>query len=142
VVEDSIVRGTTTRRIVKMLREAGAREVHLRISSPPYKWPCFYGIDTAARTDLIAYDKSVEEIRQHNGADSLAYLSMDNLIKAVGQPKDTFCRACFDGEYPINIPSDVKFTKHVFAENGNGNGTAPETLEAEAQQTLEFEKVK
>jgi len=142
VVEDSIVRGTTTKRIVKMLREAGAREVHLRISSPPYKWPCFYGIDTAARTNLIAYDKSVEEIRRHNGADSLAYLSMDNLIKAIGQPKSTFCRACFDGEYPINIPNDVKFTKHVFAEDEKTNGTKQEALTAEAQQTLEFEKVK
>lgn len=142
VVEDSIVRGTTTKRIVQMLREAGAREVHLRISSPPYKWPCFYGIDTAARDNLIAFGKTVEEIRQHNGADSLAYLSMDNLINAVGQPKSTFCRACFDGEYPIHIPSDVKFTKHVFSENGNGNGDTSENLEAEAQRSLEFDKVK
>lgn len=141
VVEDSIVRGTTTRRIVRMLREAGAREVHLRISSPPYKWPCFYGIDTAARNNLIAYEKTVEEIRSHNGADSLAYLSMDNLIEAVAQPKSTFCRACFDGQYPIHIPSDVKFTKHVFDENGNGNGKQ-EPLEAELQPRLEFEKVK
>lgn len=142
VVEDSIVRGTTTKRIVKMLREAGAKEVHLRISSPPYRWPCFYGIDTAARTNLVAYEKTVEEIRSLNGADSLAYLSMDNLIEAVGQPKSTFCRACFDGEYPIQIPSDVKFTKHVFDSNGHSNGTAPEPLEAEMQQRLEFEKAR
>ncbi|MDQ3814189.1 MAG: amidophosphoribosyltransferase [Armatimonadota bacterium] len=128
VVEDSIVRGTTTKRIVQMIREAGAREVHLRISSPPYRWPCFYGIDTAARTDLIAYQRSTEEIRQFNGADSLAYLSMDNLIEAVDHPRDAFCRACFDGEYPISIPRDVKYTKLVLGENGdseNGdNGTA------------------
>ncbi|MEO6908162.1 MAG: amidophosphoribosyltransferase [Abditibacteriaceae bacterium] len=142
VVEDSIVRGTTTKRIIKMLREAGAREVHLRISSPPYKWPCFYGIDTAARDNLIAFGKTVEEIRQHNGADSLAYLSMENLIKAVGQPKDTFCRACFDGEYPIHIPTDVKFTKHVFGDNGDKNGSEQEELEADAQQILEFDTVK
>lgn len=123
VVEDSIVRGTTTKRIVQMIRDAGATEVHLRISSPPYKWPCFYGIDTAARKDLIAYQRSVEEIRQYNGADSLAYITMDNLIEAVGQPKTSFCRACFDGEYPISIPQDVKFTKLVLGENGHHNGT-------------------
>lgn len=128
VVEDSIVRGTTTRRIVQMIRDAGATEVHLRISSPPYKWPCFYGIDTAARKDLIAHERTVEEIRQHNGADSLAYITMDNLIEAVGQPKQVFCRACFDGEYPIHIPQDIKLTKLMLEDingvNGkNGHGT-------------------
>jgi amidophosphoribosyltransferase len=134
VVEDSIVRGTTTKRIVQMIREAGATEVHLRISSPPYQWPCFYGIDTAARKDLIAYQRSVEEIRQYNGADSLAYITMDNLIEAVGHPKDHFCRACFDGEYPIYIPQDVRYTKLVLGEGENGtNGHAKNgnsTLEA------------
>ena len=122
VVEDSIVRGTTTKRIVQMIRDAGATEVHLRISSPPYRWPCFYGIDTAARKDLIAYQRTEEEIRQYNGADSLAYISMDNLIEAVGHSRNQFCRACFDGEYPISIPRDVKFTKLVLGENGNDNG--------------------
>ncbi len=136
VVEDSIVRGTTTKRIVQMIRDAGATEVHLRISSPPYKWPCFYGIDTAARKDLIAYQRSVEEIRQYNGADSLAYITMDNLIEAVGQPKSVFCRACFDGEYPITIPQDIKFTKLVLGEDGrnhivNGaNGHAKPTADS------------
>jgi amidophosphoribosyltransferase len=120
VVEDSIVRGTTTKRIVQMIRDAGAKEVHLRISSPPYKWPCFYGIDTAARKDLIAYQRSVEDIRQYNGADSLAYITMDNLIEAVGHPKDHFCRACFDGEYPIHIPHDMRYTKLVLGEDENG----------------------
>jgi amidophosphoribosyltransferase len=144
VVEDSIVRGTTTKRIVQMLRDAGAREVHLRISSPPYRWPCFYGIDTAARKDLIAYEKSVEEIRAHNGADSLAYLSMDNLIAAVGQPKQMFCRACFDGEYPITIPLDMKMSKHVF-ENGSGDpgpeseNDLGEPLQSDLQPRLAFE---
>ncbi len=118
VVEDSIVRGTTTKRIVQMIRDAGATEVHLRISSPPYQWPCFYGIDTAARKDLIAFQRDVEGIRQYNGADSLAYISMDNLLEAVEAPKDKFCRACFDGEYPIHIPHDVKYTKLIF-ENGD-----------------------
>ncbi len=117
VVEDSIVRGTTTKRIVQMIRDAGAKEVHLRISSPPYKWPCFYGIDTAARKDLIAYGRSVEEIRQYNGADSLAYISMENLVEAVGHPKQEFCRACFDGEYPIRVPHDIKYTKLVLGDD-------------------------
>jgi amidophosphoribosyltransferase len=94
--------------------------VHLRISSPPYQWPCFYGIDTAARKDLVAFSRSVEEIRQYNGADSLAYISMDNLIEAVGQPKDSFCRACFDGEYPITIPLDVRHSKLVFEKDDPG----------------------
>ncbi len=120
VVEDSIVRGTTTKRIVQMIRDAGATEVHLRISSPPYRWPCFYGIDTAARKDLIAFQKTVEEIRAYNGADSLAYISMDNLIEAVGAPKTQFCRACFDGEYPITIPADVRYTKLVFESGDPG----------------------
>lgn len=129
VVEDSIVRGTTTKRIVQMIRDAGAAEVHLRISSPPYKWPCFYGIDTAARKDLIAFERSVEDIRQYNGADSLAYISMDNMLEAIGQAKEVFCRACFDGEYPISIPKDIKLTKLVLEDtpngqpNGHGNGT-------------------
>lgn len=147
VVEDSIVRGTTTKRIVQMIRNAGATEVHLRISSPPYQWPCFYGIDTAARKDLIAFGRSVEEIRQYNGADSLAYISMDNLLEAVGEDKNDFCRACFDGEYPISIPRDVKYTKLVFEsasgdpgpesegslqldENGNLNGRHKEVAVA------------
>ncbi len=120
VVEDSIVRGTTTKRIVQMIRDAGATEIHLRISSPPYQWPCFYGIDTAARKDLIAYQKTVEEIRAYNGADSLAYISMDNLIEAVGSPKSGFCRACFDGEYPITIPDDVRYTKLLFESGDPG----------------------
>lgn len=120
VVEDSIVRGTTTKRIVQMIRDAGATEVHLRISSPPYQWPCFYGIDTAARRDLIAYQRDVEGIRQYNGADSLAYISMENLLEAVEAPKEKFCRACFDGEYPIEIPHDVKYSKLIFESGDPG----------------------
>ncbi len=107
VVDDSIVRGTTTREIVKMLRDAGAREIHMRISSPPDMYPCFYGIDTAVRKELIASTKSVEEIRRFIGADSLHYLSMENLVRSTGRPKDQFCTACFDAEYPIPVPEDV-----------------------------------
>ena len=103
VVDDSIVRGTTTRQIVTALREAGATEVHARITCPPIKWPCFYGIDMSSRSELVASDLSVEEVRQFIGADSLGYLSLDGMVAATGSPKGDFCRACFDGEYPIPI---------------------------------------
>ena len=106
VVDDSIVRGTTTRQLVKMLREAGAAEVHLRISSPPFRWPCFYGIDTPERDELIAARHSVEEVAAQLEADSLAYLTIDQLMEAVGAPRDGagFCRACLSGEYPTEVP--------------------------------------
>ena len=107
VVDDSIVRGTTTKEIVKMLRDAGAKEIHMRISSPPDMYPCFYGIDTAVRKELIASTKSVEEIRRFIGADTLHYLSMENLVKSTGRPKEHFCTACFDGDYPIPVPEDL-----------------------------------
>ncbi|GAA4197528.1 amidophosphoribosyltransferase [Streptosporangium oxazolinicum] len=106
VVDDSIVRGNTQRAIVKMLREAGATEVHVRISSPPVSWPCFYGIDFATRAELIAGSLSVEEIRASLGADSLGYISLEGLTAATTIPADRLCRACFDGEYPIPIDQD------------------------------------
>jgi amidophosphoribosyltransferase len=104
VIDDSIVRGTTTRQIVQALREAGAAEVHTRITSPPIQWPCFYGIDMPTRHELVASDLSVEEVRQFVGADSLGYLSLDGMVAATGAPRGDFCRACFDGEYPIEVP--------------------------------------
>jgi amidophosphoribosyltransferase len=104
VVDDSIVRGTTTRKIVEMLRGAGATEVHLRISSPPVISPCFYGIDMATKDQMIAANQSVEEIRQHLGADSLAYLSLDGLEAATGHAEDRYCRACLTGTYPTIVP--------------------------------------
>jgi amidophosphoribosyltransferase len=103
VVDDSIVRGTTTRQIVQTLRETGAAQVHLRIVSPPIRWPCFYGIDMSTRRELIAAGASVEEVQAFVGADSLGYLSLDGLVAATGSPKEAFCRACFDGEYPIPV---------------------------------------
>ncbi|GAB3139035.1 amidophosphoribosyltransferase [Microbispora hainanensis] len=106
VVDDSIVRGNTQRAIVKMLREAGATEVHVRISSPPVAWPCFYGIDFATRAELIAGSLSVEEIRSSLGADSLGYISLEGLTRATTLPADRLCRACFTGEYPIPIEDD------------------------------------
>ncbi|MFI0406240.1 amidophosphoribosyltransferase [Actinomadura sp. 3N508] len=112
VVDDSIVRGNTQRAIVGMLRDAGAAEVHVRISSPPVSWPCFYGIDFATRAELIAGNLSVEEIRDSIGADSLGYISLDELISASQIPKDNLCRACFDGVYPIPVDEDAR-GKHV-----------------------------
>lgn len=111
VVDDSIVRGNTSKKIVRMLKKAGAKEVHMRISSPPIEWPCFYGIDTAERRRLIAANLSVEQIQTFLGAESLRYLSHKGLVKAVGSPKNDFCMACFDGQYPIPIPSRLKITK-------------------------------
>jgi len=104
VVDDSIVRGTTTRQTVQVLREAGATEVHLRITCPPIRWPCFYGIDMSTRHELIASDLSVDEIRTFVGADSLGYLSLDGLVDASGGEPDGFCKACFDGAYPVEVP--------------------------------------
>ncbi len=112
VVDDSIVRGTTTRQIVQMLRDAGAREVHMRITSPPIRWPCYYGIDMSTREELVAAGMSVDEIRDFIGADSLAYLSLPSVLEATGAPADTFCRACFDGEYPIPVPEHAP-SKHL-----------------------------
>jgi amidophosphoribosyltransferase len=111
VVDDSIVRGTTTRQIVQMLRDAGAREVHMRITSPPIRWPCYYGIDMSTREELVAAGMSVDEIRDFIGADSLSYLSLPALVEATGAPADTFCRACFDGEYPVPVPQRIP-SKH------------------------------
>ena len=117
VVEDSIVRGTTTRNIVKLLKDAGASEVHLRISSPRYRYPCFYGIDTFDRKRLLAAKlSSVEKIREFIGADSLGYLSLAGLIKAVGLPKQNFCAACFSANYPIPIPPELKVSKFALEE--------------------------
>jgi amidophosphoribosyltransferase len=111
VVDDSIVRGNTQRALVRMLREAGAVEVHVRISSPPVKWPCFYGIDFASRAELIANGLEPEGVRASIGADSLGYVSLDGLVSATDQPRTRLCRACFDGVYPIPLPEVVG--KHV-----------------------------
>ena len=103
VVDDSIVRGTTMPRVVQQLRRAGAREVHMRISSPPMMWPCYLGVDTPAREDLLAANMSVPEIAQFIGADSLGYLSIEGLVEAIGLPESTVCNACFHGRYPLPI---------------------------------------
>ncbi|MCJ7670351.1 MAG: amidophosphoribosyltransferase [Dehalococcoidia bacterium] len=107
VVDDSIVRGTTTPHVVSLLRKAGAAEVHLRICAPPIRYPCFFGVDMATKWELIAARKTVPEIREHLGADSLGYLSLDGLIRAVDLPKDIFCLACFTGAYPIPVQIEM-----------------------------------
>ena len=107
VVDDSIVRGTTTPSVVKMLKRAGAKEVHMRICAPPLRYPCFFGVDMATRQELIASHETIPEIRDFIGADSLGYLSIDGLIKAVALPKDIFCLACFTGDYPIPVQLEM-----------------------------------
>jgi amidophosphoribosyltransferase len=106
VIDDSIVRGTTSRKIVKMIRAAGAREVHVRISSPPIQWPCYYGIDTPTRRELIGSSHKVEEIQRYLGADSLGYLSLEGMLKATGSDPNHFCHACFTGQYQVGFESE------------------------------------
>ena len=114
VVDDSIVRGNTTSKLVDVLFSAGAKEVHLRISSPPIQYPCYYGIDMATRAELIAANLSVDEIRAKVGATSLHYLTLDGLQASTGLPKSQFCRACFDGDYPIEVPEEYAMCKMRF----------------------------
>ncbi|CAI7980180.1 amidophosphoribosyltransferase [Frankia sp. Hr75.2] len=130
VVDDSIVRGNTQRALVRMLREAGATEVHVRISSPPVRWPCFYGIDFATRAELIASGCGVEEIRRSLGADSLAYVSLEELVEASEQPADALCRACFDGIYPVPLADSDKLGKYRLEPFG------PQTTEEVIAQAL------
>jgi amidophosphoribosyltransferase len=111
IVDDSIVRGTTSRKLVKTLRDAGAIEVHMRISSPPVTHPCFYGIDTDNQDQLIAATKSVEEIAQQIEVDSLAYLSWEGMLLATGEDPNSFCSACFTGDYPVIVPEPLKRSK-------------------------------
>ncbi|HET6498369.1 MAG TPA: amidophosphoribosyltransferase [Coriobacteriia bacterium] len=111
VVDDSIVRGNTSRKLVQLLRDAGAAEVHMRITSPPVRWPCFFGIDTDTQEQLIASAKSIEEVREFIGADSLAYLPHEDLVASTGRDAEDFCTACFDGAYPLEIPPAVRTGK-------------------------------
>ncbi|MCI0818351.1 MAG: amidophosphoribosyltransferase [Chloroflexi bacterium] len=118
VVDDCIVRGTTTPKVVEMLRNAGAASIHMRVCAPPIVHPCHFGIDMATQWELIAAHQEIEDIRQHIGADSLAYLSLDGLMRAVEQPEDSFCTACFTGEYPM--PVQLQMDKLVFERPGRG----------------------
>ncbi len=122
VIDDSIVRGNTTKQIVAMLREAGAREVHMRISSPPIKWPCFYGIDMPDQDELIASRLTPDEVRGHIEADSLAYLSLEAMTAATEVPPDSFCTACFSSRYPVPIPEEQLRSKHALEQLPDGEG--------------------
>lgn len=114
VVDDSLVRGTTSRGLVQMIRQAGAREVHFRVASPPITGPCYYGIDTPTKSELIASSKTVEQIREHLGVDTLGYLSLEGMLRAAGGGGDTsqFCHACFSGQYPTAVPDDSARGRH------------------------------
>ena len=116
IVDDSIVRGTTSKKIVKALRDSGATQVHMRISSPPVTHPCFYGIDTDNQKQLIAATKTVKEIEQRIGVDSLAYLTWSGMLEATQENTNNFCSACFTGDYPVSIPEDVKRSKLILEE--------------------------
>ncbi|NLD46090.1 MAG: amidophosphoribosyltransferase, partial [Clostridiaceae bacterium] len=106
MIDDSIVRGTTSRRIVQILRDAGAKEVHMRVSSPPYRFPCYFGVDTSSKKELVAAKYSADEIMTMVGADSLGYLSMEGLLKTPVGAECGFCTACFDGDYPMEVPEE------------------------------------
>jgi amidophosphoribosyltransferase len=135
VVDDSIVRGNTQRAQIRMLKEAGAKEIHVRISSPPVKWPCFYGIDFATRAELIATGLNVEEIRASIGADSLGYISEDAMIQATGQPRERLCTACFTGDYPIVVPESNVLGKHYLDALPGLGGENPEGRDIEGVAT-------
>jgi amidophosphoribosyltransferase len=114
-VDDSIVRGTTSRKIIERLRAAGASEIHMRISSPPMRFPCFMGVDIGSTKELIAAGRTVDQVREHIGADSLAYLSIPGLMRAIGRgTSEQFCRACFDGSYPVPVPQQLTMDKMQF----------------------------
>ena len=137
VIDDSIVRGNTQRALVRMLREAGAKEVHVRISSPPVKWPCFYGIDFASRAELIANGLSVDEICASLGADSLGFISEDGMMAATEQPAKNMCTACFTGKYPIELPSEERRGKSLFdAEDGKGGPLAGKAAEVTVERPV------
>ncbi|QWC85966.1 amidophosphoribosyltransferase [Nocardioidaceae bacterium] len=121
VVDDTIVRGNTQRSLIRMLREAGAAEIHVRISAPPVKWPCFYGIDFATRAELIANGLNTEEICRSIGADSLGYVSLEQLVEATNTPYDNLCRACFDGEYPVALPEPALLGKSLLESDGRAH---------------------
>jgi len=136
VIDDSIVRGNTQRALVRMLREAGAKEVHVRISSPPVKWPCFYGIDFASRSELVANGLTIEEIGKSLGADSLGYISEEGMIAATEQPRERLCTACFTGNYPIPLPAQERRGKAIFDAEKNGGPLAGTVAEVTVEREV------
>jgi len=132
VVDDSIVRGTTCKARVKTLKEAGAKEVHVRVSCPPHRNPCVYGIDFPDRSKLMAANHSLEEICRYLNADSLAYLSQEGMVKATGLSGNSFCMACYDGDYPV--PYDPMADKHIMERRRARVETLSEALVKEELQ--------
>ena len=132
IVDDSIVRGTTCKTRVKTLKEAGAKEVHVLVSCPPHMNPCVYGIDFPDRSKLMAANHSLEEIRKYLNADSLYYLSQDGLVKATGLPKNSFCMACYDGNYPV--PYDPLLDKHIIERRKRHTQTLGEAVKKDDEQ--------
>jgi amidophosphoribosyltransferase len=142
VIDDSIVRGNTQRALVRMLREAGAAEVHVRISSPPVRWPCFYGIDFATRAELVANGLNTDDIRASIGADSLGYISESGMVTATEQRQDQLCTACFSGRYPIGTPEDHRATDVLELEFPVHRGSDPTdvgTLDVQRMQETDSE---
>lgn len=135
VIDDSIVRGNTQRAVVRMLREAGAAEVHVRISSPPVRWPCYYGIDFATRAELIANGLDVEDIARSIGADSLGYISEEGMIAATRQPAENLCSACFTGEYPVTLPDPAALGKSVLEQKADELDAAAREADRQAGTT-------
>src|SRR5439155_20679144 len=133
IVDDSIVRGTTCKARVNTLKEAGAKEVHVRVSCPPHMHPCVYGIDFPDRSKLMAANHSVEEIRKYLNADSLHYLSQEGMVAATGLPKESFCMACYDGRYPV--PFDPSVDKHIIERR---NGRSPSLIDALARERAQI----
>jgi len=132
LIDDSIVRGTTSRKLVRMIRNAGAKEVHMRISCPPTISPCFYGVDTPRRQDLIAATHSLEEIRKYLSADTVGYLSLDGLTSSVRDGKSRYCTSCYTGNYPVAFPRNEKAYLQL-ALKLNGDGTP--VMESEPAMT-------
>ena len=133
IVDDSIVRGTTCKKRVNSLKEAGAKEVHVMVSCPPHKNPCVYGIDFPDRSKLMAANYDLEEICQYLNADSLNYLSQEGMVKATGQPEDSFCMACYDGKYPVEY--DPTVDKHIMERRRARVESLGETLANEERQS-------
>jgi amidophosphoribosyltransferase len=133
LVDDSIVRGTTSKSRVNNLKEAGAREVHVMVSCPPHRHPCVYGIDFPDRSKLMAANHSLEEIRKYLNADSLSYLSLEGMVKATGLSKNGFCMACYDGNYPVKY--DPTMDK-LFMERRGTQGLGEELAREELQTKL------
>jgi amidophosphoribosyltransferase len=136
LVDDSIVRGTTSRKIVRMVREAGATEVHMRISCPPTISPCFYGVDTPRRSELIAATHTLEEIRKYLNADSLAYLSLDGLVDSVNGGRSRYCTSCYTGQYPVAFPRD----EEAYLQLALKLNHEPDVAESEPVSIPDFDK--